>query len=61
MDTKREELLKKISSSKKYKFVSLIISVIGILSYVYFGDQQKDAERELMILDNGKLDQVVLE
>lgn len=57
----RKELIQTIKDSKKAKTVSLIAVVIALASYFFFDNKQQKAEYELMVLDQGKIDETVLE
>lgn len=56
----RTELIKKIEKLKTAKGVSIVIIIISILSYVLLDNEQVKTEKELLLLDAGKLDEVVL-
>jgi len=57
----RQELLVVIRNSKIGKVAAILVIISGVFGYVYFSNTQEVAEKELMILDAGNLDETVLQ
>ena len=56
----RDQLRKEIKTSKKAKGLALAGFIISVCAYFYFDKKQVKAEKELFILDQGRLDEMVL-
>ena len=55
-----KDLLKIKSMSRKGKTISAIIIVLASLMYSIFFSIEKEADKALLILDQGKIDEMVL-
>lgn len=56
----RDKLIRKIDNLKTAKGISVIFIMISILSYILLDGEQVKAEKELLLLDAGHLDEMVL-
>lgn len=59
--TNREKLNNDLLKARLKKGLALVASLISLLVAGYFANEEKTIERELLKLDSGKFDEMILE